>query len=277
MRTLRFSKMHGLGNDFVVVDRRREPVALFADDVRRLGDRHRGVGFDQLALIEASDAADVKLTFYNPDGGEAGACGNATRCVADLVLRERGAETVCLATQAGTLSASKRPDGRIEVLMAPPRFAWRDVPLAREADTGALDLGHGLPPAVVLSVGNPHAVLFIEDLDALDVERLGALLERHPLFPERANVGFAQVVGAERIRLRVFERGAGPTLACGSGACAALVAAVRRGLVEERAVMVLDGGELEVAWPGEGPVAMTGPVAYAFEGVLDLDALAGAP
>ena len=159
--------------------------------------------------------------------------------------------------------------------MAPPRLDWGGVPLAEPLDTLHLDLGCGLPPAVAVGMGNPHAVLFAGDPDALDVAGLGARLERHPLFPERANIGFAHVLGPDRLRLRVFERGAGLTLACGSGACAALVAAVRRGLIRGRATLVLDGGELEVAWPGEGPVVMTGPASFVFRGSLDLDRLEG--
>ncbi|MEZ5863912.1 MAG: diaminopimelate epimerase [Geminicoccaceae bacterium] len=262
-----FLKMHGLGNDFVVLDGRRDGLPLDADLVRRLGDRHRGIGFDQLALLSHSEIADVAVRFYNPDGSEAGACGNASRCIAALVGRELDRRQVTLATAGGVLPSRlrRRADRRRH---AGPGLAWQDVPLAGPADTLALDLGvAGLPPAVALSMGNPHAVLFVDDVDL--AERHGAALERHPVFPERANIGFARVLGPERIRLRVFERGTGLTLACGSGACAALVAAVRRGLVAERATMVLDGGELEVAWAGEGPVRMTGPYAISFSGSFD--------
>ena len=267
-RMITFLKMHGLGNDFVVLDGRRETIPLDADLVRRLGDRHRGIGFDQLVLIEASDRADVALRFLNADGSEAAACGNASRCVAALIGRERNRRQISLATESGILESRLLDDGRIAVQMPAPRFDWRDVPLAGPADTLALDLGvAGLPPAVALSMGNPHAVLFVEDVDL--VERHGAMLERHEVFPERANIGFVRVLGPERLRLRVLERGAGLTLACGSGACAALVAAVRRGLVAERAVLELDGGELEVAWAGEGPVRMTGPYAISFSGSFD--------
>ncbi len=267
-RMITFLKMHGLGNDFVVLDGRRDAIPLDADLARRLGDRHRGIGFDQLVLIEASDRADVGLRFFNADGSEAGACGNASRCVAALVGRERDRRRISLATRGGVLETRLLDDGRIAVDMPAPRLDWRDVPLAGPADTLALDLGvAGLPPAVALSMGNPHAVLFVDDVDL--VERRGAALERHAIFPERANIGFARVLGPERLRLRVFERGAGLTLACGSGACAALVAAVRRGLVAGRAVLELDGGELEIAWPGEGPVSMTGPYAISFSGSFD--------
>jgi diaminopimelate epimerase len=267
-RMITFLKMHGLGNDFVVLDGRQGALPLDADLVRRLGDRHRGIGFDQLALLTSSEIADVAVRFYNTDGSEAGACGNASRCIAALVGRELDRRQVTLATAGGVLPSRLLDDGRIAVDMPPPRLAWQDVPLAGPADTLEVDLDvAGLPPAVALSMGNPHVVLFVDDVDL--AERHGAALERHALFPDRANIGFAQVLGPERIRLRVFERGAGLTLACGSGACAALVAAVRRGLVAERATMVLDGGELEVAWAGEGPVRMTGPYAISFSGSFD--------
>ena len=267
-RMISFLKMHGLGNDFVVLDGRRGAPPLDADLVRRLGDRHRGIGFDQLVLIEASERADVALRFFNADGSEAGACGNASRCVAALVGRELDRRQVTLATSAGVLASRLLDDGRIAVDMPAPRFDWRDVPLAGPADTLGIDLGvAGLPPAVALSMGNPHAVLFVDDVDL--VEQLGPALERHAVFPERANIGFARALAPDRLRLRVFERGAGLTLACGSGACAALVAAVRRGLVAERAVLELDGGELEVAWAGEGPVRMSGSYAISFSGSFD--------
>ena len=267
-RMITFLKMHGLGNDFVVLDGRQGALPLDADLVRRLGDRHRGIGFDQLALLTSSEIADVAVRFYNTDGSEAGACGNASRCIAALVGRELDRRQVTLATAGGVLPSRLHDDGRIAVDMPPPRLAWQDVPLAGPADTLEVDLDvAGLPPAVALSMGNPHVVLFVDDVDL--AERHGAALERHALFPDRANIGFARVLGPERIRLRVFERGAGLTLACGSGACAALVAAVRRGLVAERATMVLDGGELEVAWAGEGPVRMTGPYAISFSGSFD--------
>lgn len=263
-----FLKMHGLGNDFVVMDARRRPLTVDPGLIARIGDRHRGIGFDQLVLMQPSETADVALRFFNADGGEAGACGNASRCIAALVMEETGRDRVTMATRGGILPAERLADGKVTVWMPAPRLDWRDVPLAEPRDTLAVELGvAGLPPAVCLSMGNPHAVLFVKDVDL--AETLGPTLERHPLFPERANIGFARLLGPGRLRLRVFERGAGLTLACGSGACAAMVAAVRRGLVSARAVLILDGGELELAWPGEGPVAMTGPWARSFSGTFD--------
>ena len=263
-----FLKMHGLGNDFVVLDGRREPLQLAGDLIRRIGDRHRGVGFDQLALLEPSASADVAVRFFNQDGGEAGACGNASRCIAALVADETGRNRVRLETRAGVLAAERHGDGRVTVAMPAPDFAWDAVPLREPADTMAVDLQIGnLPPAVCLSMGNPHAVFFVDDVDR--IAQLGPLLERHAMFPQGANIGFARLESADRFRLRVFERGAGLTLACGSGACAAMAAAVRRGLASGRAALILDGGELELAWSGQGSVAMTGSWSLSFTGTFD--------
>ena len=276
MRPLPFRKMHGLGNDFVVGDARRSAVGLSTDQVRRIADRHRGVGFDQLALLGPSADADARVTFFNGDGSEAGACGNATRCVARLLFEEAsGRDEFRLETAGGTLRARRR-GAWYEVEMATPRFGWDEIPLAEPCDTLFLPIevgGLGRPAAA--SMGNPHAVLFVDDADAVDAVALGTLVQRHPLFPESANVGFAQVVSPERVRLRVFERGAGLTLACGSGACAAFACARRRGLVQGAATLILDGGELEVAWPGEGPVLMTGPASHVSAGELSPEFLAG--
>jgi diaminopimelate epimerase len=263
---LRFRKMHGLGNDFVVIDARaggaRVPPAL----ARALADRRRGVGFDQLVEILPDVArADARLAFLNADGSEAGACGNATRCVADLLMRETGRESVTLRTRRGLLRARRRPDGLAEVDMGRPQFEAADIPVAPGTDPERLPLP-GAPAAV--GMGNPHCVLFVEDAEAAPAERLGPELEHHPLFPERANIGFAQILGPDRIRLRVWERGAGLTLACGSGACAAVVAAARRGLTRRRVHVDLDGGALEVDWREDG-VHLAGPAARVFEGVLD--------
>ena len=267
-----FSKMHGLGNDFVVLDARRGDLPLDPDLIRRIGDRHRGIGFDQLVLLRPSTTADLKVRFYNPDGGEAGACGNASRCIAGLVAEETGRDRVTLEIKAGLLPAERHPDGRITVQMTPPKLAWDAIPLRAPADTNRVDLGiAGLPPAVCVDMGNPHAVLFVDDVDRIETQ--GPALVNHPMFPEGANIGFAKLEAPGRLRLRVFERGAGLTLACGSGACAAMVAAVRRGLVTERATLILDGGALELAWPGEGPVAMTGAWAKSFTGTFDPDAI----
>jgi diaminopimelate epimerase len=277
MGPIPFVKMHGCGNDFVVLDGRRTPVALDQSAVRRIGDRHRGVGFDQLVLIEPASDAGVALRFFNTDGSESGACGNGTRCVAHLLFDEGVSGIVGIRVGERRLTAERRADGRVAVAMGAPELHWRRIPLAEPCDTleVPLDAG-GLPRPVAVNMGNPHVVFFVADLTAIDIVGLGARLVHHPMFPERANIGFAQLLEPDVLRLRVFERGAGLTLACGSGACAAMVAARRRGLVGDRARLVLDGGELEIAWPGEGAVTMTGPAAKVFTGVLGPELLADA-
>lgn len=275
MRAIPFLKMHGCGNDFVVLDARSAPLTLSAAQVRRIADRHRGVGFDQLVLLEpGGEGADVRLRFLNSDGSESGACGNGTRCAARLLFEEGHAGPLAIAVGERRLSAERLPDGRIAVAMGEPRFGWRDIPLAEPCDTTALPIDlPGLPRPAAVSMGNPHAVFFVPDLAALDVPGLGAMLERHRLFPERANIGFAQKLEPGLFRLRVFERGAGLTLACGSGACAAMVAARRLGLAGDAARLILDGGALEIRWPGAGPVVMIGPAAKPFTGTLDPELL----
>jgi len=273
---LRFLKMHGLGNDFVIIDARGagdpvSPAAMTPVLAQALGDRHRGVGFDQLAVIADSATADAAVTFWNADGSRAGACGNATRCVAHLLLAERGAATLALHTANGRLTAERLADGRIRVDMGPAGTGWRDIPLAEEADTAALPLPGG-PGAV--SMGNPHCVFFVEDAEAVALTEVGPEIEHHPLFPERTNVEFAQVISRAEVRLRVWERGTGITLACGSGACAAVVAGVRKGLLEHRVTVHLDGGALEVEWREDGNVCMTGPVSHVFEGRLSPEFMA---
>jgi diaminopimelate epimerase len=273
--TLPFTKMHGLGNDFVVIDARERPLDLSPEAIRQLADRRRGVGFDQLVAITPSERADARLLFFNADGSEAGACGNGTRCASWLLMLEGDREELVLETRAGTLKARRRPAGLVSVEMGAPRLDWREVPLAVACDTVEVPLDHPeLPRPACASMGNPHATFFVGDVETLDVARLGAELERHPIFPERANIGFATMLDSSTIRLRVFERGAGLTPACGSGACAAMVAARRRGLVGDVATVVLDGGPLEIAWDGEGPVVMTGPAAFVFEGRLAAELLA---
>lgn len=274
MSPIAFLKMHGCGNDFVVLDARGAPLALTPAQVRRIADRHRGVGFDQLVLLEPAADADVRLRFLNSDGSESGACGNGTRCAARLLFEEGAKGPLSIIVGERRLSAERLADGRIAVAMGEPRFGWREIPLAKPCDTKALPIAvEGLPRPVAVSMGNPHAVFFVRDLASLDVPRLGALLERHPLFPERANIGFAQALAPARFRLRVFERGAGLTLACGSGACAAMVAARRLGLAGDAAELILDGGTLEIRWPGDGPVVMIGPAAKVFSGTLDPELL----
>jgi diaminopimelate epimerase len=276
LRMARFLKMHGCGNDFVVFDERAGALGLTARRAAAIADRRTGVGCDQFIAIEPAPEgsnADAFMRIRNPDGAEAGACGNATRCVVDLLARETGRRIQIIRTVAGNLSSEALPDGRVCVDMGPARLDWPDVPLARPMDTLHLDLAAGLvaDPAAV-NMGNPHATFFVDDVARVPVSELGPRLEYDPLFPERANIGFAQVLAPDRIQLRVWERGAGLTLACGSGACAALVNAHRRGLTGRRAAVVVDGGELEIEWRADGHVLMTGPVATSFIGEIDLAA-----
>jgi diaminopimelate epimerase len=272
-----FLKMHGCGNDFVVLDARAHPLGLTPARAAAIADRREGVGCDQLIALEppppGSDAA-VFMRIRNPDGSEAGACGNATRCVAALLAAETGRRTLVIQTSAGGLAAELLPDGRVTVDMGPARLGWRDIPLAGPADTLHLDLAEGpVADPAACSMGNPHATFFVADLTAVPIAAIGPRLEHAAIFPDRANIGFAQVLAPDRIRLRVWERGAGLTRACGSGACAALVNAARRGLTGRHAVVVVDGGALEIEWRDGGHVLMTGPVATSFRGTLALDAL----
>ncbi|MEX2644496.1 MAG: diaminopimelate epimerase [Acetobacterales bacterium] len=272
MDAVPFVKMHGLGNDFVVVDARARAFRPTPEQAQAIGDRRRGVGYDQLLIIEPprNGAAQVFMRIINPDGSESGACGNGTRCVADLVMRGAGADAIVIETMAGPLHARRAEGGRITVDMGEVKTGWRDIPLAEERDTLHLGIGAGLlQDPVAVSLGNPHAVFFVDDPDAIDLAGLGPGLEHHPLFPERANIGVAAVRGADEIRLKVWERGAGLTLACGSGACAALVAAHRRGLAGRSATVTLPGGPLDIDWREDGHAWMTGAVATAFAGTLD--------
>jgi diaminopimelate epimerase len=272
----RFLKMHGCGNDFVMFDERAGALGLTARRAAAIADRRIGVGCDQFIAIEQAPEgsnADAFMRIRNPDGSEAGACGNATRCVVDLLARETGRRVQVIRTVAGNLPSEALPDGRVCVDMGPARLDWPDVPLARPMDTLHLDLAAGsLADPAAANMGNPHATFFVDDVARVPVGELGPRLEHDPLFPERANIGLAQVLAPDRIRLRVWERGAGLTLACGSGACAALVNAHRRGLTGRRAVVVVDGGELEIEWRADGHVLMTGPVATSFIGEIDLTA-----
>ena len=273
MRQLPFTKMHGLGNDFVIIDARADPFVLDRRDVCALGDRRRGVGFDQLlTILPAEDGGHARLVIHNPDGRQAEACGNGTRCVADLLM---GAATeVTIETVAGPLRCRRRTDGRISVDMGTPLFDWRDIPLAQAHDTLEVPVpGIDLPASCCVSMGNPHAVFFVPDVEEIAVGELGPELEHHPLFPEGANIEFVTVESRTRLRTRVWERGAGQTLACGSGACAVAVAAVRRSLAARSAEVVLDGGVLEIEWTPDGRVEMTGPTVRSFTGTVDLEAL----
>jgi len=269
--------MHGLGNDFVVLDFRRTAVPISTTGVRAIADRRTGIGCDQLILLEPArhPAAQLLMHIRNSDGSEAEACGNATRCVAELLYRETGEPNLRIETPAGLLEAEVLANGLISVDMGPPRTGWRDIPLARAVDTLHVDLSAGpLSDAVCTNIGNPHATFFVEDVEPIDLAGLGPRLEHDALLPERANIGVAAIPERGRLRLRVWERGAGITSACGSGACAALVAAHRRGLADRSARVELDGGSLDIAWREDRHVIMTGPAALSFEGTFDPDLLA---
>lgn len=259
-----FRKMHGLGNDFVVLDIRGGADPVTPALARRIGDRHRGVGFDQLVVISGAAEADAALAFWNPDGSTADACGNGTRCAARLLMDETGARALDLRTGRGVLRAEDAGGGLVRVDMGPPEFDWRRVPLAREMALDPLPLS-GAPAA--LGMGNPHCVFVVPDAEAVDLATLGPRIEHDPLFPQRTNVEFVQVIDRGTIRLRVWERGGMITQACGSGACAAAVVTAARGLTARRVAVRLDGGTLDIDWR-DGGVWMTGPTTTAFEGVL---------
>lgn len=267
---LPFMKMHGLGNDFVVIDQRSGEAMVTPALTRALADRHRGVGFDQLAVIETTPDADARLTFYNADGSISGACGNATRCVARHLLTETGRQSLTLETERGLLQAVDAGAGLTSVNMGAPQLDWAEVPLAHPVDTLILPIA-GEPSAV--GMGNPHCVFFVPDAEAIDLARDGAAMEHHPLFPQATNVEYVQVRSPTDLRMRVWERGTGITLACGSGACAAAVAAHRRGLAEAKVRIELDGGWLELDWRADG-IWMTGPTAHVLSGVLTPEFLA---
>ncbi len=273
--TTRFVKMHGCGNDFVVLDARSNPFALSTAHVAAIADRRTGIGCDQLIVLEAAAGdADVFMRIRNPDGSEAGACGNATRCVGRILALESGRISFTIRTIAGDLPTLVGASGDIQVDMGPARLDWSDIPLQWPMDTLRLDLEAGpvSAPAAV-SIGNPHATFFVDDLDAVPIWQIGPILEHDTMFPQRANIGFAQVLDTSTIRLRVWERGAGLTLACGSGACAALVNAHRRGITNRSAQVIVDGGALWIEWRDDGHVLMTGPVATSFTGEIELEAL----
>ncbi|MBR2657025.1 MAG: diaminopimelate epimerase [Loktanella sp.] len=260
--TLPFRKMHGLGNDFVVVDERGVQPRVNADLARKIADRHRGVGFDQLAVISDSDSADLHLTFWNSDGSTAAACGNATRCIARLVMDTTGRDKLTITTDRGTLQAMDAGAGLTSVNMGLPQLEWQDIPLAEQMDTLHLPID-GTPTAT--GMGNPHCTFFVDDADAVDLAGQGALIENHPLFPQRTNVQFASLIGPDHLRMRVWERGVGVTLASGSSSCATAVAAARRGLTGKSVTITLDGGDLQIDWRDDG-VWMTGATAYVFDG-----------
>ena len=260
--TRRFHKMHGLGNDFVILDARQGAVEMDAGRARALADRRTGVGCDQLILLEPSDVADLRMRIWNADGGEVEACGNAARCVALL----EGGDT-SIETKGGVIRASANGSAAT-IDMGAPRFGWEEIPLAYAMDTAAMPVGwEALETPFAVNVGNPHIVFFVEDAEAVELDRLGPLIEHDPLFPERVNVNVASREG-EAIRLRVWERGAGLTLACGTGACATAVAAIRRKLAQSPVEVRLPGGTLVIEWAPGGSIRMSGPGTHVFTGEL---------
>jgi diaminopimelate epimerase len=275
-----FLKMHGLGNDFAIFDARAFPLALDAAKARAIADRRRGIGCDQVIVMEPAKGANAFMRIFNADGGEVESCGNAARCVAYLLIAEAGVDEVKINTTGGPLVCRTADQSRITVDMGPPRLDWREIPMAQAVDTSsyALDVpgfrDRALENAASVSMGNPHCVLFVDDAETAPVATLGPAIERHPWFPLRTNVEFVQRLSPQRLRMRVWERGAGITRACGTGACAAAVAANLRGLTERKVTLVLDGGDLEIEWrESDDHVLMTGPIGFSFGGEVDINVL----
>jgi diaminopimelate epimerase len=269
---MRFIKMHGLGNDFVVLDLRDGSNPPGRAKIEAIANRKTGVGCDQLILMlpRRNPESALFMQIYNLDGSEAEACGNATRCVASLIMGETKKDMVVIETVVGLLPCWREPDGRITADMGEPKFGWKDIPLSKETDTLHLGIGEGnVKDPVGVNVGNPHAVFFVKDVEKLDVKKIGPGFESDKLFPNKINVEFVEVKSPKQLRMRVWERNAGETHACGSGACATLVAAVRRGLSERKADVVLDGGTLSIDWKEDtNRILMTGAAALVFDGTL---------
>jgi len=279
-----FTKMHGLGNDFVIFDARVKDIRFSKEQIQWIASRKRGVGCDQLIVLEISSHFQ-EITFmriYNPDGSEAEACGNATRCVADILMREEDVDQIVIETAVGALNCSRADNGQVTVQMGEPKLKWNEIPLSKECDTlylkalrpaGGLREETGLDTPAAVSMGNPHCIFFVKGIvdnygDEM-VEKLGRKFEIDPLFPNKTNVEFVEVLAPDHVRMRVWERGAGITEACGSGACAVAVAAIQRGLTKRKMTVTLDGGDLIIDWPSDdAQVSMTGPVAYSFEGAI---------
>ncbi|WP_047236786.1 diaminopimelate epimerase [Chromobacterium subtsugae] len=274
---LKFSKMHGLGNDFMVIDGVRQAVALTPERIRQLGDRQMGIGFDQLLLVEAPREAghDFRYRIFNNDGGEVEQCGNGSRCFVKFVCDEGLSDKsgIAVETARGVIRPEYLGDGMARVDMGVPRFAPVDIPFIaeQEALSYPLELEDGPCVVSVASMGNPHAVQLVDDVDTAPVAAIGPQVESHPRFPERVNAGFMQIVSRGEVRLRVYERGAGETLACGTGACAAVVSGIRLGLLDARVLVHARGGDMVIEWAGAGcPVIMTGPAVTVFQGEIEL-------
>ena len=272
-----FKKMHGLGNDFIVLDGRTNPIAIDAKTMAAIANRKTGIGCDQIIILESprDDAADIFMRIINADGTEVSACGNATRCVAWDIAAEKNQTHVTIETRAGLLECEIAGDHMVSVDMGIAKLDWRDIPVKNACDTLDMHIelpiefpGADLPRAVGVNVGNPHAVFFIDHVESFDVARFGPMIETHPMFPEKTNVEFVQILNRGRVRMRVWERGAGITDACGTGACAVGVAAVRKNLTDRKITVVMDGGELQIEYLRDGHVIMTGPCAISFVGQI---------
>jgi diaminopimelate epimerase len=279
-----FRKMNGLGNDFVVLDAREAPIPLGDAQAKAIADRDTGIGCDQLIILEPSKAADLFMRIRNADGGEVDACGNATRCIADLVMDQTGTDRVSVETNAGILDCTRAGERLVTVDIGPPKLEWHEIPIAERMDTRVIELQIGpiddpiLHSPSVVNVGNPHCFFWVDDVEAYDLSKIGPLLEHHPVFPERANISLAHVTSPTSVTLKVWERGVGLTRACGTAACAVAGAAARRKFTGRKVTVTLPGGDLDIEWrESDGHVLMTGPVAYEFEGVLDDGLLAAEP
>ena len=282
MTDIAFIKMHGLGNDFVIIDARQNSCALSPEGVQAIADRQNGIGCDQVILLESPQSkthlrdADVLMHIFNVDGSRAYACGNATRCVANIIMLENTQTNVKIAIGDAILTAEKLSNGLIAVDMGCPKFDWRDIPLSSEQNTLNFNIKNSpFQNVAAVNMGNPHCVIFVDDADAVELDKIGPTLECHELFPERVNIGIAQIKNAGLLRLRVWERGSGITQACGSGACAAAVSAHRRDLTGRKVIVELDGGNLTIDWHTDNRVMMTGPTATSFKGTFNTSLIRG--
>ena len=270
-----FRKMNGLGNDFVVLDARQTPIEITEAQARAIADRKTGIGCDQLIVMENSSHAHVRMRIWNAEGGEVPSCGNASRCIADLIFDELKADTATIETKGGLLIATKAGEHLVTIDQGQPKFGWKDIPLSEDfPDTRHIELQIGpidaplLHSPSVVNVGNPHCIFWVKDLNVVDLSRAGPMLENHPLFPERANISLAQVVARDHVLLKVWERGAGLTMACGTAACATMAAGHRIKIIDAKCKITLPGGDLFMSVNNEDHVIMTGPAAYDFEGTL---------
>ena len=273
--TLAFRKMNGLGNDFVVLDARHRPISISEGQARGIANRKTGIGCDQLIVLENSSTADVRMRIWNAEGGEVQSCGNASRCIADLMFDELGTTSTTIETAGGFLTAQKAGEHLVTIDQGLPKFGWKDIPLSEDfPDTRHIELQVGpidaplLHSPSVVNVGNPHCIFWVKDLDVVDLSRVGPMLENHPLFPQRANITLAKVVARDHVLLKVWERGAGLTQACGTAACATMAAGHRIKIIDAACRVTLPGGDLLMSVNDAGHVLMTGPAALDFEGIV---------